>query len=63
MAGLSFNGAPLPDRYLFIHRVDNTVNVNASDINEHLVKNNFIVRKLECVSDDMAKFKYFKMQF
>jgi hypothetical protein len=58
-AGLSFKGAPLPDRYLFIHRVDSTV--KTSDVNEHLVNNNFTVRKLECISHDMAKFKSFKL--
>jgi len=35
--------------------------VNASDVNEHLVKNTFTVRKLECISHDMAKYKSFKL--
>ena len=60
-AGLSFKGAPVPDRYLFIHRVHN--NVDASDVNEHLVKNNFTVGKLECITHDVAKYKSFKMTF
>ena len=58
-AGLSFKGAPVPDRHLFIHRVDSTVSI--SDVNDHLVNNNFTVRKLECVSHDMAKYKSFKL--
>ena len=36
------------------------MNVNARDVNEHLVKNNFTVGKLECISHDMAKYKSFK---
>lgn len=55
----NFKGAPEPDRYLFIHRVDKTV--DSSAIKDHLCKNNITVRDLVCLAHDEAKYKSFKL--
>jgi hypothetical protein len=55
----AFKGAPMPDRHLFIYRVDKSA--SDRDISAFLVARQFNVRELTCVSNENAKFKSFKL--
>ncbi len=48
--GSGFKGAPAPDRYLFIYRVDKSID----GISEYLTSRQFQIRKLECISNANA---------
>jgi hypothetical protein len=49
----------MPDRHLFIYRVDKSA--SDRDISAFLVARQFNVRELTCVSNENAKFKSFKL--
>ena len=55
----SFKGAPEPRRDLFIYRVDR--DTTTSDLSTYIKDLGFNIRSLDCVSNDMAKFKSFKL--
>ena len=57
--GGNFKGAPEPQRYIFIYRVDAHVTVN--DIIKHVQDYSINVLKLECVSNVNAKYKSFRL--
>ena len=49
----------MPMRDLFIYRVERTTDI--SDIRQHIVDNGFTIIDLQCMSNQNAKFKSFKL--
>ena len=52
-------GGPVPDRHLFIFRVDKSTEIK--DLKDHIAGHGFTIRRLECVSNPEAKFQSFKL--
>ena len=52
-------GAPEPSRHLFVYRA--TQETTVSDLENFAVDKNFTVRNVECMSNQNAKFKSFKL--
>ena len=55
----AFRGAPEPDRFLFIYRVEK--DASESDIMNYLGENNILYRNVKCLSNPDSKFKSFKL--
>ena len=57
--GSTFRGAPEPKRDLFVYRVDKST--TSADLKLHISDFGFNIISLECISNEMAKFKSFKL--
>ena len=54
-----FQGAPEPDRHLFIYRV--RTNTTDEDISNFMKENDIVFREIACLSNPNAKYKSFKL--
>ena len=52
-------GAPEPERHLFIYRVNQTTTTD--HLQAHIQSYGFTVKFLECISKPVSKFKKFKL--
>ena len=56
---LKLKGAPEPKRFAFIYRVDNTV--SEADVKDYMNSENIAFDDITCMSNELAKFKSFKL--